>query len=443
MLPGRGIWFRVRNGQPVATDAYAAADERERKEMQFVAVPRFAFLNGNQRLLDRATSQAFSTVSPEEQSNSVIVDGRAMGFEDFTNPKFMAKAIASGFSANIFPLDACGSADGANGLPVAPDFGERIVALDMSCLQSILGTCHVPAEALQSWNQAISAAIERVKASSATVFVMNRRQAEHLQGMGLLPLKIFDPPPSGWFEDDEKVDDDRSPERPPERPPDRPPASTTRDNSAQRQQRPYPLSYSIVSHLQVPVTLYGFVLPIWLYGWWSIFFVPLAAAVGTGLDSVKSLDGSPIGSAFSTSTVFTLTALLHALLSLTASFGGFGSWLVAFAVSYIFIARTGRATPNFEFCAFCACVGVASMLLQAIDGIERTSVAGGFWPLALAGGLTLLCTLLALPGMPFHVGDELTEAAGYAPNGRGFGTAHHSELEQIARRSSHSANPVQ
>ena len=132
---------------------------------------------------------------------------------------------------------------------------------------------------------------------------------------------------------------------------------------------------------------------------------------------------------------------MAALLSLTASFGGFGSWLVALAVSYIFIARTGRATPNFEFCAFCACVGVASMLLQAIDGIERTSVAGGFWPLALAGGLTLLCTLLALPGMPFHMGDELTEAAGYAPNGRGFGTAHHSELEQIARRSS--ANPVQ
>ena len=78
------------------------------------------------------------------------------------------------------------------------------------------------------------------------------------------------------------------------------------------------------------------------------------------------------------------------------------------------------------------------MLLQAIDGLEGTDVAGGWSPLALAAAGTLLLFVLGLPGMPFHVSPEVLEATAYAPDGRGFGTAHDAEVrtaeQQHARR---------
>lgn len=198
----------------------------------------------------------------------------------------------------------------------------------------------------------------------------------------------------------------------------------------------YPLAYSVLSHLQAPVTLYGFFLPIGLYGWWSILFVPLAAQIGTMLDSVVSLDGSPIGNAFTTSTIFTITAALHALLSLTtSSLGGFGGWCLALALSYIFVARVGGAMPNFEFSAFCACVGIAMMALQGAFWLEGGSGAGLWWPLGLAVAGTLLSAILSLPGMPFYMSEEELAASAYAPNGQGYGTAHHTELDRVREQS--------
>lgn len=197
---------------------------------------------------------------------------------------------------------------------------------------------------------------------------------------------------------------------------------------------PYPLAYSVLSHLQAPVTLYGFFLPIWLYGWWSILFVPLAAQLGNMLDRVHSVDGSPIGNAFTTSTIFTLTAGVHALLPLaTGSLGGFGGWCLALVLSYVFVAQMGGAMPNFEFSAFCACLGVAAMALQAVDGLEGGRVAGGWWPLAFAAAGTLVSAALCLPGMPCHQSAEELEASAYGPNG-GYGTAHHTELDAARRQ---------
>jgi hypothetical protein len=70
-----------------------------------------------------------------------------------------------------------------------------------------------------------------------------------------------------------------------------------------------------------PVTLYGFWLPIWLYGWWFVLLVPLLSVIGMVLDATDfpSWLGDSF-SPFSKSAAFTLTATLHAMLSLLASF---------------------------------------------------------------------------------------------------------------------------
>ena len=103
------------------------------------------------------------------------------------------------------------------------------------------------------------------------------------------------------------------------------------------------MHYVVLSQLHAPVTLYGFILPIFLYRWWAILFVPLAAQIGTMLDLVRSPDGSEIGNALTTSTIFTLTALVHALASrFSSSLGGFAGWLASLVLAYICTAHLGQ-----------------------------------------------------------------------------------------------------
>jgi len=201
MLPGTGVWFRVRDGHPVPVAEFDAAKKRARSTMDFTAVPRVAFLNGDQQLFDRATSNTFSTLDVTEQSVSVVVEGRAVGKELMLDAEFLARASCSGFTANLFPIEACGPASGADGRPVAANFGERIVPLTPELLTKILGACHLPADALARWNQMIHEAVSCVKADSATALVMNRPQVDMMLQMGLLPLHMLDPPACGWIEE--------------------------------------------------------------------------------------------------------------------------------------------------------------------------------------------------------------------------------------------------
>lgn len=197
----------------------------------------------------------------------------------------------------------------------------------------------------------------------------------------------------------------------------------------------YPLAYSVLSHLQAPVTLYGFALPIVRYGWWAIpLSLPIAATIGNMLDHFQSLDGSQLGNAFSTATVLTLATVLDCIADwrshgLNPAMG----FCVALLLAYFFVSRVGSNTPNFEFSGFCACLGTACMLLSVLDACESAGVAGGIWPLALAASGTVFSYLVSLPGMPMYVSEEELAASSYAPNGAGFGTAHHSELEQARR----------
>ena len=65
-----------------------------------------------------------------------------------------------------------------------------------------------------------------------------------------------------------------------------------------------PLSYTVLSHLHAPVTVYGFILPIYLYHWWAVLFVPLAALIGCMLDNIRTPDGPQAGNALTTATIF-------------------------------------------------------------------------------------------------------------------------------------------
>ena len=200
----------------------------------------------------------------------------------------------------------------------------------------------------------------------------------------------------------------------------------------------YPLVFAILTHFQAPVTLYGFALPIFRYGWWSIpLGLPVTATLGNMLDSFESLDGSRLGTAFSTSTVLTIATVLDYLADWRSHGVGDGvGFCLALLLAYLFVSRVGASTPNFEFSGFCTCLGTACMLLSIVDAREGTSVAGGAWPLALSALGTFVSYVVSLPGMPMHVTDaELADAA-YAPNGTGYGTAHASELDEarILRR---------
>ena len=194
----------------------------------------------------------------------------------------------------------------------------------------------------------------------------------------------------------------------------------------------YPLVYIILTHFQAPITLYGFALPICRYGWWSVAFgLPILASLGNLLDTFKSLDGSQLGTAFSTSTVLMLATAIDYIADWRShGLGPGGGFCVALMLAYFFVSRVGSNTPNFEFSGFCTCLGIACMLLSVVDAREGTGVAGGLWPLVLSALGTFVSYVSSLPGMPMHVSDEQLAASGYAPNGTGYGTTHHRELEQ-------------
>jgi hypothetical protein len=203
---------------------------------------------------------------------------------------------------------------------------------------------------------------------------------------------------------------------------------------------PPPLSYIVLSHLHAPVTIYGFILPVFLYRWWAILFLPLAAQIGTMLDSVPSPDGSQLGNALTTATIFTLTAMAHEVASFaSSSLSGFGGWMASLVLCYIVTARLGHRHSNFAFATFCSIVGIAAMAIQAANAVGSTStpIAGGWWPLGLVAAGCMVSFVLALPGMPFSLSHEELEASMYAPERQGYGTAHHRELDAHAARSRH------
>ena len=206
---GTGVWFRVNDGHPVTEAAYAAADKKRRRRFGFSAVPRVAFLNGNQDLLDRATSGEWSCLRIDELTTSMAYEGRAIGKNEILDVEFVCKAIKEGCTkwvANHLPGEACPPASGADGRPPAATFGDRIVPLTGAFLTELLGTCHLPPDMLAHWNKGIQDGLNSIMANSGTVMVLNRAQVEWLIKEGVAPLRIFDPPPSGWL--DEAVDEE-------------------------------------------------------------------------------------------------------------------------------------------------------------------------------------------------------------------------------------------
>ena len=209
-----------------------------------------------------------------------------------------------------------------------------------------------------------------------------------------------------------------------------------------------PLSYTVLSHLHAPVTVYGFILPIYLYHWWAVLFVPLAAQIGCMLDTIHTPDGSQAGNALTTATIFTLAALVHELASsASSSFSGFAGWFVSLLFSYIFAARLAHRKSNFTFAVFCSSVGIFAMAFQGVNGWSSTSASGSgsgswqrWWPVGLMAAVLIALLILGLPGMPLFVPREELERSMYAPARQGYGTAHHRELDWHREQARQSRN---
>lgn len=174
-----------------------------------------------------------------------------------------------------------------------------------------------------------------------------------------------------------------------------------------------PLSYTVLSHLHAPVTVYGFILPIYLYHWWAVLFVPLAAQIGCMLDTIHTPDGSQAGNALTTATIFTLAALVHELASsASSSFSGFAGWFVSLLFSYIFAARLAHRKSNFTFAVFCSSVGIFAMAFQGVNGWSSTSASGSgsgswqrWWPVGLTAAV-LIALLEARYPCTMHHGSK-------------------------------------
>ena len=78
-----------------------------------------------------------------------------------------------------------------------------------------------------------------------------------------------------------------------------------------------------------------------------------------------------------------------------------------------------------DFAAFRAIADEVGAYLLA----DMAHIAG----LVAAG--VLVSSILVLPGMPFDVSSEVADAAMYAPERQGYGTAHHRELDKHLARS--------
>ena len=175
-----------------------------------------------------------------------------------------------------------------------------------------------------------------------------------------------------------------------------------------------------LSHVAIPLSIYGFVLPIFLYQWYSIFIILIVGfLIKNLLDQYQSASRDSIGTWSGCGTIFTLAYLFHVLLMdlgpdhigpVHHPFGGPVGWIPSCIGSYYAVSRVGNGRPNSQFAAFCSAVFGVALALQIYDGIEADKPVHlgdprmfGWLPLQVVAGLTALFYLLFyVPCMPFY-----------------------------------------
>ena len=179
-------------------------------------------------------------------------------------------------------------------------------------------------------------------------------------------------------------------------------------------------AYVVLGHLQGLVTVHGMVSLINMYRWASPCLVPVAATIGNILNCGRSLDGSPLGTAFNTTTVMKTAVMLLWACSSREEDREFSVWTMcshaagfclALFVCNILFSQFATRTRNFECYASCSLLGIVYMAWEVWCGTA--------WPTVVTtSGVVGIEVMMHIMG-----GGGETTSTLLAEDGQGYGTA--------------------
>jgi len=187
------------------------------------------------------------------------------------------------------------------------------------------------------------------------------------------------------------------------------------------------LAYVLLSQIQGLVTLHGLLALANLYRWWLLGILPVILTQANVLDFGRSLDGTPLGTAFNVTTVQKIAAML--LWACTGPFEGatpfqYSLWglctgaargaqycLIVF-VSNACFSQIATRTHNFIFSTLCVIIGLVFLAWELWQGIA--------WPSQCALGVCVTTEILThILGQPTSSSKSML-----SEDGRGYSTGH-------------------
>ena len=220
MERGAGAWLRVLDEVGIIASATYENGALDEKRVGFICVPQAAFIDL------RSKWESFSAVEFDSQVCLLRYQGKAVSFDDLSNPSFARGA------------DGVTRRDLMRGLffpPETPERGEvaparaavsHIVELSAKHLEALFGLCPLTSAELKSWNGQVSEGVsllpaaltseETASASSSgadplksRALVMNATQRAWLVEKGAVPASSFEALPDageGAKEEEEEED---------------------------------------------------------------------------------------------------------------------------------------------------------------------------------------------------------------------------------------------